>query len=395
MFHPDETEIMRILFRHGNVSRVDIAESTGWSKPRVYQRVHQLVGKGLLEEIAVEKPHGKKKPILFRLAKKRGFLAGIEIQRSGLHLYFSDMTGEVLRERVESRSEEVDAGDVLSRSIRILSDMLAARQQGYPDQILGILVGVPGCVDSSNTQVVYSSSLPSTWEHVNIRDFFLQQFPSTSIVVESDVNISALAMQQMLPQPNMSNLIYIDIDEDIRAGIVTAGRIHRGFDACAGQIGHICVDKAGPLCSCGNTGCLNTLASETAIVAAALTVGQAGTSLALAKKFQAKNGALCLDDIFNASMEGDPVALEILQTAGDRIGEVIAGLVTFFNPDHIVIGCHTSSYDNRFLVSVRRAIYKHALPLASANTTIDFCSADRAAQTSRLPLLMWNYLFTG
>jgi predicted NBD/HSP70 family sugar kinase len=141
-----------------------------------------------------------------------------------------------------------------------------------------------------------------------------------------------LKAQRFIHQSAIHNLVYIDIGEDIRAGILSEGKIHRGFGDCAGQIGHICVDKSGPLCSCGNTGCLNTLASETAMVSHALGVIHAGKSPALAQKFKANNGTLCLDDIFKASLEGDQIALEILQIGGNLIGEVLAGLITFSIP---------------------------------------------------------------
>ena len=134
------------------------------------------------------------------------------------------------------------------------------------------------------------------------------------------------------------------------------GKIHRGSNGCAGDIGHICVDKQGPICRCGNTGCLEAMAAGPAIAEKAMQAAKDGASPLLRQMMETNGGVLRPEDVNAACREGDQAALEIIRASGQMIGDVLAGLVNFFNPSHIFIGGGITNFGNHLLVSIRRAV---------------------------------------
>jgi glucokinase-like ROK family protein len=278
---------------------------------------------------------------------------------------------------------------VLGRSAEILCDMVIA-QGGRPEQVLGIGVGVPGPVDFARGVLVAPPLMPD-WENFQIREFFKKTFTSAFVAVDNDVNIMALG-EQRYTGINADHFIFVKVGTGIGAGIVSNGRIHRGSDGCAGDIGHICVDKQGPICRCGNSGCLEAMAAGPAIVERAVEAARNGSSPLLAQ-ILAANGTLRPEDVNAAIKEGDEAALEIIRSSGQMIGDVLASLVNFFNPSHIFIGGGVANFGNHLLVSIRRAVLRRSLPLATTHLSINFSRAGAEAGVNGALGLALNYLF--
>jgi glucokinase-like ROK family protein len=260
------------------------------------------------------------------------------------------------------------------------------------DRILGIGVGVPGPVDFSRG-VLVAPPLMMDWENFPIRSFFNETFPSAFVAVDNDVNIMALGEQRAGDGMGVDHFIYVKIGTGIGAGIVSNGRIHRGADGCAGDIGHICVDKQGPICRCGNQGCLEAMAAGPAIAEKAAQAALSGRSLFLRKLLDANGGSLTPEDVNAACREGDEAALEIIRASGLMIGDVLAGLVNFFNPSHIFVGGGIANFGNHLLVSIRRAVLRRSLPLATSHLSINFSRASSNAGIIGAIALVLEYLF--
>jgi predicted NBD/HSP70 family sugar kinase len=166
------------------------------------------------------------------------------------------------------------------------------------------------------------------------------------------------------------NFIFVKIGTGIGAGIVSNKQIYRGSSGCAGDIGHICADQQGPVCKCGNTGCLEAVAAGPAIAANAMKFAASGKSPLLAKLMEARNGVLTAEDVGRAAADGDPSSFEIIRNSGLMIGEVLASLVNFFNPQIIVLGGGVSNIGYQLLSSIRQAVLHRSLPLATRDLHI-------------------------
>jgi predicted NBD/HSP70 family sugar kinase len=231
------------------------------------------------------------------------------------------------------------------------------------------------------------------WENFPIRDFFKKTFPSAFAVVDNDVNIMALGEQRAGDGPGIDHFIFVKIGTGIGAGIISNGKIHRGSDGCAGDIGHICVDKEGPLCACGNKGCLEAMTAGPAIASKAIEAARNGLSPILSQMREANRGVIRPEDVNAACREGDQAALDIIRDSGKTIGDVLASLVNFFNPSHIFIGGGIANFGNHLLVAIRRAVLHRSLPLATTHLSIKFSRVGPNVGVMGAISLALDYLF--
>jgi glucokinase-like ROK family protein len=386
-----EAEILRALRRQGKVSRTEISSITGWSKAKSSQEIRSLLNKGYLVEVGEGASQGGRRPQLLKINDQLGYIAAIDMGATSLDVALAELNGRIIQRRSEPADVRAKPEALLTRCIELVREMI--QSQGCdPEKLLGIGVGVPGPVDFARGVLVAPPLMPH-WENFPIRDFMKESFPSAYVVVDNDVNIMALGEQRTGDGTNIDHFIFVKIGTGVGAGIISNGRIHRGSDGCAGDIGHICVDKQGPICRCGNTGCLEAMAAGPAILEKALTAARSGSGPYLVKFFEANGGTLRLEDVNAACREGDEAALEIIRASGQMVGDVLAGLVNFFNPSHIFIGGGISNFGNHFLVSIRRAVLRRSLPLATTHLSINFSRAGSDAGIIGVIALTSNYLF--
>ena len=387
-----EVEVMRALRRQGRISRTEISNITGWSKAKASQEIRSLVNKGYLVEFGEGVSQGGRKPRLLGINDQLGYIAGLDIGATSLDIALADVTGLILQRRSEPTDVKWSPEAVLGRCIELLLELIQA-QGVTPAQILGIGVGVPGPVDFARGVLVAPPLMPE-WENFLIRDFFKKTFPSAFVVVDNDVNIMALGEQRAGEGVGIDHFIFIKIGTGIGAGIISNGKIHRGSDGSAGDIGHICVDKNGPLCACGNKGCLEAMAAGPAIASKAMEASRNGSSPTLSQIRESKSGVIRPEDVNAACREGDQAALDIIRDSGQMIGDVLASLVNFFNPSHIFIGGGIANFGNHLLVAIRRAVLHRSLPLATTHLSIKFSRMGSNAGVVGAISLALDYLFT-
>ena len=382
---------MRALRRQGRISRGEISNITGWSKAKASQEIRSLVDKGYLVEVGEGISQGGRKPRLLRINNQLGYIAGVDIGATSLDIALADVTGSVLQRCSEPSDVKCAPETVFGRCIELLLDLIRM-QGGTPEQMLGIGIGVPGPVDFARGVLVAPPLMPE-WENFPIRDFFKKTFASAFVVVDNDVNIMALGEQRTGDGLGIDHFIFVKIGTGIGAGIISNGRIHRGSDGCAGDIGHICVDKEGPLCACGNKGCLEAMAAGPAISARAMQSVRNGTSPALRQLCEANGGYIRPEDVNAACRDGDQASLDIIRDSGQMIGEVLASLVNFFNPSHIFVGGGITNFGNHLLVAIRRAVLYRSLPLATTHLSIKFSRVASNAGVMGSISLALDYLF--
>ena len=334
---------------------------------------------------------GGRKPRLLRFNSQLGYVIGIDIGATSLEIALADMNGSILDRRVELTDVRLPPEEILGRCSVLILEMAVA-QGVSPDQILGIGIGVPGPVDFTRGVLVAPPLMPD-WENYSIRNFFKETFASAFVAVDNDVNIMALGEQRSGDAADINHFLVIKIGTGIGCGIMASRKIHRGSNGCAGDVGHICVDKQGPICRCGNHGCLEAMAAGPAIAENAMQAARDGKSDLLQKMMADNNGMLTPEDVNAACREGDEAALEIIRASGRMIGDVLAGLVNFFNPSHIYIGGGVANFGNHLLVAIKRAVLRRSLPLATTNLVINFSRTGSDAGVLGAIMLALEYLF--
>jgi len=382
---------MRALRKNGQTSRAEVTSITGWSRAKTSQEVNALVEKGYLVDAGEGISKGGRKPRLLRFNSHLGYVVGIDIGATSLEIALADVNGSILKRVSEPADVRQSPEDLLGRCSILILEMAIA-QGILPEHILGIGVGVPGPVDFARGVLVAPPLMPD-WENYPIRNFFKETFTSAFVVVDNDVNIMALGEQRSGDAANVDHFLVIKIGTGIGCGIMASRKIHRGSNGSAGDIGHICVDKQGPICRCGNRGCLEAMAAGPAIAEKAMQAVRDGKSELLRKMMDEHQGMLTPEDVNAACREGDEAALEIIRASGQMIGDVLAGLVNFFNPSHIFITGGIANFGNHLLIAIKRAVLRRSLPLATTNLAINFSRTGSDAGVLGAIMLALEYLF--
>jgi glucokinase-like ROK family protein len=367
-----ERKVADLVRKHGEATKTDLVSLTEYSRTKVSACIESLLDKGILVANQSTEYSGGRRARSYRLNEALGLVAGVQVGATGLEIGVADFSGRILVQHEEPAAVRDGPIISLSRTCALVDGLLKENElDGIP--LVGIGIGVPGPVDFAVGTVVSPPIMPG-WDRFPIIDTVQQWFPAVSVVVDNDVNVMALGEATLGVAKGVHNLIFVKIGTGIGAGIVCEGRIYRGSSGCAGDIGHICVDKNGPVCPCGNRGCLEKIAAGPAIAERSLAAARAGESPRLLEAYDKNGGTLRSEDVGEAAREGDAVALRVIRESGERIGEVLAALVNFYNPDMIVIGGGVSNLGDLLLSSIRQTILGRSLPLATRNLQIVFSS---------------------
>jgi glucokinase-like ROK family protein len=267
-----------------------------------------------------------------------------------------------------AHSEPADIRSGPKAVLQRVSEVLAKfKAEGAYERLQAIGIGVPGPVSFRDGVPVSPPIMPG-WDRYPVREVLGREH-GCPVVVDNDVNIMAIGEHYGGVAHTVDNLLFVKIGTGIGCGIYLGGQVYRGTDGCAGDIGHIQVDDDGPVCSCGNIGCLEALFSGAALARDALAAARSGQSPALAERLAA-SGMLAALDVAAGAAEGDAVCIQLIREGGRRVGTVLAGLVSFINPSIIVIGGGLAGLGHVLLAEIRSVVYRRSLPLATGNLPV-------------------------
>lgn len=387
-----QAQTLALLRARGPLSRTDIADATGYSRSKITAVVQQLTDLGIVEEIGDGESSGGRRPRVLSFKPEFGYLVGVDMGATSLDIALANFNGAIIARSTHA----IDVRSGAPATLTLLRDhlLIHLNERDIPtSKVYAIGIGVPGPVDFAAGRLISPPIMPG-WDGYPIREFLGETFSQAVIIVDNDVNVMALGELRAGAGSSHENFIFVKVGTGIGAGIVCKGEVYRGADGCAGDIGHICADNNGPTCHCGNIGCLEAIAAGPPIAARALEVARAGGSPILQKYAEAGGGKLTALDVGRAAAEGDAAANEIIHDSGRIIGEVLAGLVNFFNPSLILIGGGVSSIGHQFLAAIRRGVLHRSLPLSTRHLHIDISRMGQNAGVTGAIALAMEHVFT-
>jgi glucokinase len=219
--------------------------------------------------------------------------------------------------------------------------------------LIAIGLGIPGPLDLKKGLVIKAPNLG--WQNVPIVQR-MQAEVDVPVYLENDANAAGLGEQVFGAGKDISDLIYLTVSTGIGGGFVVNNRLVRGRDGGAGEIGHIIVEENGPLCGCGQRGCLETMASGTAIARMMnerLKQGQTSKALEIAGGQIDKVDTVAIG---KAALEGDPLAKDVICFAMSYLGKAVANMVTIFNPGMVIIGGGVANIGDLLFEPVKEAV---------------------------------------
>ncbi|MEU3458309.1 ROK family protein, partial [Micromonospora sp. NPDC006766] len=242
-----------------------------------------------------------------------------------------------------------------------------ARVDGAYERLNAVGIGVPGPVSFRDGVPVSPPIMPG-WDRFPVRELLTREHGCPA-VVDNDVNVMAIGERHGGVARSVNDFLLVKIGTGIGCGIYLDGEVYRGKDGCAGDIGHIQVELNGPMCSCGNPGCLEALFGGQALAREATSAARSGASPALAERL-ATAGAVTACDVAVGAAEGDITCIQLIRDGGRRVGKVLAGMVSFANPSMIVIGGGLAQLGHILLAEIRSVVYRRSLPLATGNLPV-------------------------
>jgi predicted NBD/HSP70 family sugar kinase len=264
----------------------------------------------------------------------------------------TDLSGSVLLEVGEQLDIARGPVEVLGW-LTTTGDRLLTEAGWNSADLAGVGIGLPGPVEHSSGRAFNPPIMPG-WDGFDVPAYVGERLGGP-ILVDNDVNIMALGEHASV-YPDVEHLVFVKVATGIGAGIISGGRLHRGAQGAAGDLGHVRAPHGDDVpCRCGNTGCLEAIASGPAIAAR---LRSQGVDVPDSREVAALAKA------------GDLATLQVVRQAGRDIGDVLATLVSMLNPSVIVLGGVMSMAVESLLAGVREVVYGRSLPLATGNLQI-------------------------
>ncbi len=356
-----ELAVLRLIHRKHNVSRVALVEFTGFSAGLITGITQALIRKRLITETPGLPSVAGRKPIALSIRHDAAYVVGVDLGSFYLRVVVTDLQGKLLHKLQTETSLYEGRERVLDRTF--IAIRRAIKECGIPkDGIGGIGMAHSGIIDSASG-VVLSYPRPgqmTEWKNVPLREMLEQEF-AAPCVLEDSVRAIAIAERCFGTEMSLDDFVYIDVGMGIGAGIFLNGNLYKGFGGGAGEFGHMTVQENGPLCCCGNSGCLEMMASCAAIIHAARSAIERGVDSRVRELVGGKLQSISIEVITQAAQENDSLAFRVLHEAVSHIGVALADVVNLLNPRVVVFGGPLFRAAPYLLESLKRVLKQRAL----------------------------------
>ena len=336
--------IVATLRLHGRLAQADLARETGLATATVSNIVRELTETG---EVLVTADGGRRKTI--RLARKTGYVVGVDYGHRHITAAVSDLSHEILAEQRSSLSGTATAEEGMAAAARLTASALAAAGADR-SEVVGAAIGLPAPIERTTHRVGSPSILPG-WVGVDAGALATDALDlPVTVSVDNDANLGALAERRWGAGMHTSDLIYLKLSEGVGAGLIIGGRPYAGITGTAGEIGHTTVDEFGDVCRCGNRGCLETLVSARRV--AGLLAETAGQELTIA-------------EIVDRARLGHRAYRRVLEDVGRQVGRSLADVCSVFNPELIVLGGELAQASAILIPAIQQVVDRCGVPSAA------------------------------
>ncbi|MGM7698808.1 ROK family transcriptional regulator [Microbacterium sp. A84] len=327
--------VVAAIKKQGSLTQVELAAVTGLSAASVSNIVKELTVGGVLR--TAPSIRSGRRATLVSFARAVGLVAGVHVAPRHLRVVVADVNGTVLGENHMPLARDHRADNELDRASLLLADMLSNLESGF-DELRGVGMAVSAPIDRAAGRVAGRGILRG-WTGVDIVEVMHRRLRQP-IFLDNASNLATLAESRLGAGRGKQNVIFIDADEGIGAGLLLEGRLLRGHNGTAGELGHTVILEDGPLCRCGNRGCLEAIAGGPAILEELGDVG----------------GITKVGDVVVRAMANDGECIRALARAGRHIGLAAGNLCNLFDPERIIVGGDLARAGELLLGPIRLAM---------------------------------------
>ena len=362
--HHNARLVLKTIYDVGDVSRADLARITGLTRATVSNIVAGYLDKGIVGETGYGPSLGGKPPIMLSMVADARQLICLDLGNE-------QFTGAVvnLRGHFEKQISLPVNGRTATAALDLVYELVDQLLTHVTAPVLGIALGSPGLIDADAGLVKQSVNLD--WRDLPLQQLLADRF-QFPVHIANDSHLAALA-EYSYGDDDTSNLVLIKMGQGIGSGIVLNGRIFYGEGFGAGEIGHVSVVANGDLCSCGNHGCLETVASVRAMLRQAQTIADENPDSLLAQ-LRPSDNQVTWAILQQACQQGDAAAQTIVIQAGELLGLAVANLVGILNVNRIVIAGDVAQTEDLFISAVRNSMQQRVLPKLASGTAVQYAT---------------------
>ena len=339
----NRARLVESLKRHGRLTQVELAGSTGLSPATVSNIVKELTAAGLLHTSFTSR--SGRRATLVSLARQLGLVAGVHYTSRQLHIAIADVTRTVVSQTSLPLPLDHRHDAQLDRLALLLGELMESLGGTVAD-LLAVGLALPAPIDPRTGMISTPVLLPG-WADVDIAESLSERI-GRPVHVDSEANLGGLAEAREGSGRSASSSVFIRVGHTISAGLIVGGDLFRGVNGKAGQIGHVTIDENGPVCRCSNRGCLETYAGGPALLSL----------------FPPSAGMNRISDLLQAAEDGDGSSRRVIADAGRHIGVAAASLCNLFDPELIVVGGELAQAGEILMAPMRHSLERAALPSA-------------------------------
>lgn len=363
--HQKENNISLLIRRiHADpqCTRTKLAKDTGLGQATITKLINQLINWGVVREREILETSIGRKPIRLEIRCDNYLLLSVRIARNYLLAGLFTFNGKavcVQRVRIDNHDAET--------AMETLTELIRSVMARADREVLGIGVAVPGPFNSKTGRITLMSGFPG-WEKIDIRER-LEGATGLPVLLEHDANCGALAELWYGKHERSSSLLLVLSDQGVGAGIIINGEVYHGALGYSGEIGHSSINYMGPVCECGNRGCIELYASTVAMRQAYLAERL--------RTDQSHSADITTDDFLRLSRENDPIARRIFENGVSQLAFGLVGFVNALNPNAVIFADQLTTGGETFLPIVKGVFKKYLMPQLYEKLVVDTCHLEQ------------------
>ena len=343
--------ILKVIHERGVCSRAEISAETELDQATVTRAITSLIEDGIVEEVSLMKGQRGRRSIGLSFNSGRFRVIAVRLQRLSFSVALFDLLGNML----DVTEQSIPAQQTPEQSFGKIVAAIDAYLTKAKEDIIGIGIALPGPFLEKDERIILMTE-SSEWHAFDLVHELRGHYDSISIFSNHDAKTAALTVWQEMGTALASKImLYISVGQGVGSGLVINGRVFRGSQGIAGEVGHTSINVHGPRCKCGNSGCLELYTSRLNLVRSIQekTKSNSETSLTSDASFA---------DVVNAYQAGDALALTEVEQVARYLAQGIINWVNLINPDLIVLGDEYVAFGDAFLAAIDKQVKASVLP---------------------------------
>ncbi len=365
-------KILGLCITEGDYSIADLSKELNSSIPTITKLVGELINEGYLEDMGKQGTNGGRRPSIYGLNPSAGYFVGVDIRRDDLSIAVTNFKGQTIMSQVDT-DYTLEATEESFRGLceLILNYLKSAKIDTEKVNAYGI--NLTGRVNN-NTGYSFSYFIGEDRPLSSV----LEELLGAPVFVENDSRAMTYGEYICGVANNEKDMLFLNVSWGLGMGMIIDGKLSYGKSGFSGEIGHFPLLDNDRMCQCGKIGCLETGASGLALHRNFIEKLKEGRTSLLSEKYNA-GVEITLDDIIDAVLEEDVLAIETVEEVGFILGRAIAGLINIFNPELVVIGGKLAAAKDYLMIPIKGSINKHSLNIVNKDTTIKFSKLGKKA----------------